>query len=210
MYVDILMYMYIYIPTRLLLLLIRMSLILCVYTSQIVYIYYSDKELNTPSRYQNIKLSMISKAGEFPELKGRAAEIRHLGKPLLAVWNKHFHAGNREHRLVRLALQASVGIEDVLDVAQGDFVLGDAAGNALLEHCFNLMALITSLGNFYHPRHIKLFHYTIKCHYILHLGLMAKELNPRLGWCYAGEDWMQKSQGSSGILPERHQAPGSS
>ena len=151
-------------------------------------------ELNTPSRYQNIKLSMISKAGEFPELKGRAAEIRHLGKPLLAVWNKHFHPGNREHRLVRLALQASVGIEDVLDVAQGDFVLGDAAANALREHCFNLMALATCLGNLYHPRHVKLFHYTIKCHYILHLGLMAKELNPRLGWCYAGEDWMQKAK----------------
>ena len=94
---------------------------------------------------------MISKAGEFPELKGRAAEIRHLGKPLLAVWEKHFRPNNKEHRLVRLALQASVGIEHVLDVAQGDIVLGDAAANALLEHCFKLVALITCLGHFTIP-----------------------------------------------------------
>ena len=137
---------------------------------------------------------MLGDPGKFATLKGRAAEIRHLGRPLLAVWGQYLDATNPRHRMIRLALQASVGIEDTLDAAQGDFVLGEAAADALEEHCFNLMALVACLGNYYHPRHVHLFHYTIKSHYVLHLALKAKELNPRLGWCYAGEDWMQKAK----------------
>ena len=35
-----------------------------------------------------------------------------------------------------------------------------------------------------------LFDITPKSHYLAHIGLFAKYLNPRLGWCYAGEDFM--------------------
>ena len=35
-----------------------------------------------------------------------------------------------------------------------------------------------------------MFGYTIKYHYMLHIGKMCHYMNPALGWCYAGEDFM--------------------
>eukprot|EP00969_Alexandrium_andersonii_P365303 15465925-Alexandrium_andersonii.AAC.1 len=33
---------------------------------------------------------------------------------------------------------------------------------------------------------------TMKFHYVLHVGNIAAYCNPRLSWCYSGEDLMQK------------------
>ena len=35
-----------------------------------------------------------------------------------------------------------------------------------------------------------LFNVTIKAHYIIHIAVTAKFLNPRLAMCYSGEDYM--------------------
>ena len=37
-----------------------------------------------------------------------------------------------------------------------------------------------------------LFNFTIKSHYLAHIALSSRYINPRLAWCYAGEDFMQK------------------
>ena len=136
---------------------------------------------------------MFTKAGEFPVLKGRTAEVRHLGKPLLKVWNDRFDARKQLHRWIRLALMKSVAIEDVLDENKGAFALDDASARSLIDHSFALMSLVTALGNMCQPQYM-LFHYTIKCHYLLHSALMGKYLNPSMGWAYQGEDYMQKAK----------------
>jgi len=58
-----------------------------------------------------------------------------------------------------------------------------------------------ALAHHFHPRHVVLFNFTIKCHYAIHLGLFAEVLNVRMAWCYAGEDLMQKVKG---ILKKCH------
>ena len=133
---------------------------------------------------------MFKQAGKFAELKGRTAEVRHLGKPLLSVWSDLFDPTIKEHRWIRLALTASVAIEDLLDVNRGNFVLDHADAQSLIKHTFNLMGLVTALGNVYHPEGVLIFHYTIKCHYLLHSALMGAYLNPSMGWNYSGEDYM--------------------
>lgn len=55
---------------------------------------------------------------------------------------------------------------------------------------------------------VLLFHLTIKYHYLLHIGKIAKYMNPRLGWCYQGESLMHRVrilvQGSChGVAPEK-------
>ena len=37
-----------------------------------------------------------------------------------------------------------------------------------------------------------LFNFTIKFHYLAHIAFYSRYFNPRLAWCYSGEDFMQK------------------
>ena len=91
-------------------------------------------------------------------------------------------------------MQASVAIEEILDAHRGDFVLDTAAARSLVDHMFNLMSLVTALGQVDHPRGVLIFLYTIKCHYLLHSALMAHYLNPSLVWKYSDEEYMQKAK----------------
>ena len=117
-----------------------------------------------------------------------------VGKPLLMVWNDLFDPTIQEHRWIRKALQASVAIEEILEAHRGEFVLDTRSARSYVQHMFSLMSLVTALGHVYHPHEVLIFHYTIKCHYLLHSALMAHYLNPCLGWNYSGEDYMQKAK----------------
>ena len=41
-------------------------------------------------------------------------------------------------------------------------------------------------------KQIRLFNLTIKCHYLAHIGFHAEYFDPRLCWCYADEDLINK------------------
>ena len=65
----------------------------------------------------------------------------------------------------------------------------EEAGKRFRASIFEFLATVTWLRSHFGGE--ALFHITIKSHYLMHLGLMGIHLNPRLGWCYAGEDYMQ-------------------
>ena len=50
----------------------------------------------------------------------------------------------------------------------------------------------TLLAQEFHAADEPLFNHTIKFHYALQVARMAAYLNPRLLWCYRGEDMMSK------------------
>ena len=55
------------------------------------------------------------------------------------------------------------------------------------------MLLFNALGSYYADLvgdAKRLFNVTIKAHYVIHCVLDAEHINPRLTWCYAGEDMM--------------------
>lgn len=54
-----------------------------------------------------------------------------------------------------------------------------------------MVALVSALGNHYHGLGKRLFHFTIKSHFLLHLADSCKYLHPRASWCYSGEGFMQ-------------------
>ena len=114
------------------------------------------------------------------------------GKPLLTIWERKMDPGFQQHRLIRFALKASVGLEDILDEHASDFRLMGEVASTFKDLCYQMVACVSALGQYYHPKNIWLFHVTIKAHYILHLGNSCGQLNPRLGWCYRGEDMMGK------------------
>ena len=151
-----------------------------------------SREMSIEGGFGEIRTSMFLPAERFPMLKGKAGEIKALGRPLLKAWELKMSRGNKQHRLVRLALQSSVDLEVILDRSAGlPCLIGDDKEN-FTKACWDLGACLTALGSHYHGLGEWLFHFTMKMHYIIHQGLDCGEVSPRLGWCYQGEDMMQK------------------
>ena len=152
-------------------------------------------KLKSPSRYGDLRPTMFRPSGEtFPNLKGRANDLRHFGAPLLAVWKRFMDSRNKIHRFVKLLLEASVEIERLVDKNIGGHRYPRADAKRFEDMCFQYASSTTALANFYHPRNIWLFHYTIKFHYLLHIGQTSGQDSPSQGWCYQGEDFMQKTK----------------
>lgn len=127
---------------------------------------------------------------EFPALKGKAAEVKHLARPLLACCKTYMSSDNVQHKQVILGMEMVVKMESALDSNPDEYVLPRTVVDEFQKAALAFHQLNTSLANFYHPQTIQLFHHTIKMHYLLHISDMATHLHPRLAWCYAGEDLM--------------------
>ena len=136
-------------------------------------------------------------ASGFPKLHGKAAECRHLGKPLLKAWAVHMDQNSDAHRYIKLALQLSVKFEDILDANLDPdcFVLPPKSQRDLLNTTVGFNQAVTALGHHFHTGlNESLFNFTVKNHYLLHVAMLAKYGNPRKLWCYAGEDFMHKAK----------------
>lgn len=151
------------------------------------------QEANIDHRFNELRLSMFRVGPrKFPALKGKAAEIRGFAGVLKSVFEDLMDEGNKQHRQVRLALVQAVTMERILDENPDSYCLPAPAASLYHKSAFALVQLETALSNFYHPQGDMLFHFTIKSHYLCHLGIAAKHMNPRLAWCYSGEDLMMK------------------
>ena len=145
-------------------------------------------------RFSDLRTSMFwsGKDTDFPLMKGKAAEIKGLVKPLLVVVLRHLPDSVAEHVIMKQQLEHAVRIEELLEVHKDEYVLPPAARDAFTDSCFKFAQLNTALGQKFHGRGICLFNHTIKMHYACHIGLAAQYINPRLCWCYSGEDLMHK------------------
>ena len=58
-----------------------------------------EQEQGTKHRFNTLKQSMVEHAGgTFPRMKGKAAEIRYIGRPLLSVFEDLMDSGTQAHR----------------------------------------------------------------------------------------------------------------
>ena len=145
----------------------------------------------TTTQFSSMKATMFSGGTVFPKLKGKASENRHIGKPPKVVLDAHMDSANQQHRMVSLALKFSIWIEDILDAYAGNITLPAEDHKRLVEATYAFLNLVVSLGNYYHPRGVLFFNYTVKFHYLLHIAIGSKHYNPRWAWCYSGEAFMQ-------------------
>ena len=72
-------------------------------------------------QYNTLKETMYVADGGFPRLKGQAAEIRRVVRPLMHVFKLHMDVRRREHRLILLGLQTSLNMEDTLDMHASEY-----------------------------------------------------------------------------------------
>ena len=99
---------------------------------------------------------------------------------------------NKQHRQLRIALQSCIELDDILDRNCAAPCFSGPDYELFKTHCWRYAATVTALGGFYHHRAVNVFHFTVKSHCLIHIGLESSEISPRLSWCYAGEDFMGK------------------
>jgi hypothetical protein len=158
---------------------------------EIVAIY---KHLKITDRYHTLKHSMIHPNGKkLPQLKGRGAQVKQMGPVLLLLFEKYMDKGNPCHVLVLRGLKHSVRIDELLDSTAVEYRLPLRDAQEVKQHCFEFCRVNATLITHFHKQAppVNLFNFTIKAHYLMHLGLVADYIHPSLGSCYQGETLMQ-------------------
>lgn len=146
---------------------------------------------NVKYKYSEIRITMYAGAG-FPLLKGKAAEVKGLALPLCKVVEDLLPEDCQIHRWMRKLLFAIVQVEQILTKHKSDARLPRDAALEFSSSCSAIVSLNTALGIHFHRDGEMLFNHTIKFHYTQHLAIISAYINPRLAWCYSGEDLLQK------------------
>lgn len=155
-------------------------------------------------RFTKITLDMFVKNRDepwktFQELKGKAGEIKDFGGALLHSWQEHMHKTGEHktlHRKIELALTYNVEIETIVKTHASEWRFKGTIGTDFRRAVFNFLLIFNALGDEFSPANRTDdkcgFNVTTKAHYLAHVALTACYLNPRLAWCYSGEDMMHK------------------
>ena len=143
----------------------------------------------------------------FPRLSAKAHEIRCLlpvMETLLRAWAPADAFVAWFHRLVALSAQM-----DNLVFGNKTFLLSPRERRALRQDVFLFNSVLTTLARHFIDRGEAYCNFTIKNHYLCHLGVLASRtgLSPRLGFCYQGEDFLSliktlcigSSRGTDGV-----------
>jgi hypothetical protein len=153
----------------------------------------------TPVRFMYLnKLSMFIRKNKTHKLRGKAAEIKHFGKALLWLWSRHMNNALRLHKQILLLLKLNVKMETILTKCKADYAI-PAADAAVFKQCaFDMAQLNSQLADHFMEDDCNAFQVTSKLHMVLHSALMAEHLNPRVVWCFTGEDMMKHYQHLAG------------
>ena len=128
----------------------------------------------------------------FPKLRGKASEVRHLAKPLSALWSHFMNKNLETHRQLDLYLRLNIQFENILDDHKDDYALPLAAYTAFMNAAFSMMQLCSSLADHFIQEGIPMFDMTSKAHAVLEIAVLSRHINPRTTWCFREEDMMQK------------------
>ena len=125
-----------------------------------------DRE-GTVSQYGHMTLNMF-RGGKAPfsQLKGKAAEIRHLLPILLHICKDQGRLSNaiqREALMIR-AMEQSLLVDKILEHNNHLPVLSSRQKGLLVEAVRNYNRLVQALGTVFHPQGLGLFNCTIKAH----------------------------------------------
>ena len=144
------------------------------------------------NRFSDLRLSMyVPKEGDFPCLKGKGAEIKHFAAALHHTFSTLMDEGDDIHRQIKFLLLSAVSMEAILDEHRDCYILPPLAQEQF-EKCTQVFYQLNTALRHHFGSGQMLFHHTIKQHYVLHLGLISRYINPCFGLCYKGEDMVHR------------------
>ena len=148
-------------------------------------------EFGATNRLNNLRHSMFVKTGKFSELSARAAEIRSLVPILGQICQEELEERptvDKAHRF--LVMRSLTSVYAILD--RNGFQLTEQDKEGLKKNAWRVARHFRVLAKAAMGRGLLRWQLTIKMHFFLHLLDQAKSLNPRYGWTYQYENFVQK------------------
>jgi len=147
-----------------------------------------------PFRYCNKMTMFIRKQGPH-KLRAKAAEAKGFGRTLLSAWLHFSDAADPIHKRIALMLKLTCRMEDIIDEHKDSMRFPPKAAEDFQKACFSMFHLQHGLQmHFRNKGNRKVFNLTSKCHFLCHIAINSKHLNPRKTWCFQGEDQMKRVQ----------------
>ena len=129
---------------------------------------------------------------DFPRLKGKAAEIKNFVPALAWVWHFWMDEDELSHRQIELGLRMSARIDAILADNVFTNILPEAQRQEFSHCVWVFLACQNAAAMHFGGQGDVLFDVTIKSHHLAHWALEVNHINPRRGWCYAGEAFMNR------------------
>ena len=94
--------------------------------------WYKANSINR--HFSSMKLALIcntrSPHATCPKIRGKAVEVRNLGRPLLSLWQRTMQHDNTQHQQIELLLRSSVRMEEIVDANRGKYRYSIFTGDA--------------------------------------------------------------------------------
>ena len=155
---------------------------------------YRKQRIPQNDRYRCLNPTMVKQSkAKLPLLKGKAAKVKSFGFALVHVFQQHMNPSDPKHHLVLKGLKISVRIDTIMHQHADEYRYPPDIAEEFELACFNYCRVVGALIRAYHKAvpPVPVFNYTIKAHYLMHLGVCARYTNPAFGSCYDGETLMQ-------------------
>ena len=140
--------------------------------------------------------SALSPMSDYPIMSGKGAENRCLVPVLLEIVRNHMREDIQEDRIIFKMLKCLTAFYDILNEGSDDgnypFVLPKAVHARLtkaVDEFLLFYSLLSQLAVDSSPPRLA-WKKVSKHHMMVHLASEAAQLNPRLSWCYANEDYV--------------------
>ena len=156
-------------------------------------LYYKLHRTKVRYRFLN-KLTMFTRKKDGPKLRGKASEVKYVIPAIVALWQKHMSRGVYVHRQILLMLKLNAKLESMLNQHVGSNKLPEPDATVFEQTAFAMARLQSEVARHYSGEAVKLFSITSKTHFVCHDAMLARHMNPKLVWCFGGEDYMHKSQ----------------
>ena len=154
---------------------------------------YAEHNVPCRFRYLNRTSMYTRKAPQYPKLRGKAAEIKYLALPLYLIWQRYSKSNIFVHKQILLYLKLNLEAEELLAVHKGDLAFPPDAAKRFEQIIESMLLVLTAIAEHFLPD--RLFNITQKAHFLQHISVLARFINPRLLWCFMGEDMQKRMSG---------------
>ena len=149
------------------------------------------KELNIKDGYFQMKPSMFLRKKHGGKMRGKAAQIKALVRPLTVLFERHMNPASEVHRKILSMLKANCKMERLMAESATDLAFTPNDAKAFHQACCQMARLNLHVWRHFAQEDVPpIFQVTSKMHMLQHLTENSGALNPRMTWCYSQEDFM--------------------
>ncbi len=147
-----------------------------------------------PFRYLT-KMSMFTRKKGPHKLRAKAAEAKSFVHALANAWARFSNPNDETHKKIALMLKLNIKMETTIDEHCDSMNFPTQDAKQFAHDCFAMCHIQHGLQQYFKEQgNNKLMNITSKCHFLCHIALNSKHLNPRRTWCFSGEDQMRRVQ----------------